>query len=190
MLTDIAPTLLEAAGLRPKPEMTGRSLTPLLAGRKQPGRDVAFLERERHANVRRGDLSYPVRAVRTKDYLYIRNFRPDRWPAGDPEMYFAVGDFGDIDGGPSKDLLTSRRNDPAVAKYFKLATDKRPAEEFYDLRKDAGQLYNVAERAEYAKAKKRLRAALDKWMRETGDPRATTDDDRWDRYPYFGNPGR
>ncbi|HKE03756.1 MAG TPA: sulfatase [Blastocatellia bacterium] len=190
MLTDLAPTLLEAAGLRPKPEMTGRSLTPLLAGRKQPGRDVAFLERERHANVRRGDLSYPVRAVRTKDYLYIRNFRPDRWPAGDPEMYFAVGDFGDIDGGPSKDLLISRRNDPAVAKYFKLATDKRPAEEFYDLRKDAGQLYNVAERAEYAKAKKRLRAALDKWMRETGDPRATTDDDRWDRYPYFGNPGR
>ena len=190
MLIDIAPTLLEAAGLRPKPEMTGRSLTPLLAGRKQPGRDVAFLERERHANVRRGDLSYPVRAVRTKDYLYIRNFRPDRWPAGDPEMYFAVGDFGDIDGGPSKDLLISRRNDPAVAKYFKLATDKRPAEEFYDLRKDAGQLYNVAERAEYAKAKKRLRAALDKWMRETGDPRATTDDDRWDRYPYFGNPGR
>jgi len=103
---------------------------------------------------------------------------------------FAVGEFGDIDGGPSKDLLTSRRDDPAVAKFFKLATDKRPAEEFYDLRKDAGQLNNVAGRAEYAKAKKQLRAALDKWMRDTGDPRATTDDDRWDHYPYFGNPGR
>ncbi|MGH9767545.1 MAG: hypothetical protein ACREAB_08950 [Blastocatellia bacterium] len=148
------------------------------------------MERERHANVRRGDLSYPVRAVRTKDFLYIRNFRPDRWPAGDPEMYFAVGDFGDIDGGPSKELLLSRRNDPAIAKYFKLATDKRPAEEFYDLRKDPGQTNNVAEKAEYAKAKKQLRAALDNWMRDTGDPRATTDDDRWDRYPYFGNPGR
>ncbi|MCI0392435.1 MAG: sulfatase [Acidobacteria bacterium] len=190
VLTDVAPTLLEAAGLRPKPEMTGRSLAPLLAGKKLPGRDKVFLERERHANVRRGDLSYPVRAVRTNDFLYIRNFRPDRWPAGDPEMYFAVGDFGDIDGSPSKELLTSRRNDPAVAKYFKLATDKRPAEELYDLRKDAGQLINVAERAEYAKAKKQARAALDKWMRETGDPRATKDDDRWDRYPYFGNPGR
>lgn len=190
VLTDIAPTLLEAAGLRPKPEMTGRSLMPLLAGQKQPGRDKVFLERERHANVRRGDLSYPVRAVRTKDFLYIRNFRPDRWPAGDPEMYFAVGEFGDIDGGPSKELLISRRNDPAVAKYFKLATAIRPAEELYDLRKDAGQLDNVAEKAEYAKAKKQLRSALDKWMRETGDPRATTDDDRWDRHPYFGNPGR
>src|SRR5215475_4574108 len=190
VLTDVAPTLLDVAGLRPTPEMTGRSLAPLLAGQKQPWRDKAYLERERHANVRRGDLSYPVRAVRTKDFLYIRNFRPDRWPAGDPEMYFAVGDFGDIDGGPSKDLLTSRRDDPAVAKFFKLATDKRPAEEFYDLCKDAGQLNNVAERAEYGKTKKQLRAALDKWMRETGDPRATADDDRWDRYPYFGNPGR
>src|SRR5262249_2574460 len=98
VLTHIAPTLLEVAGLRPRPEMTGRRLMPLLAGQKQPGRDKVFLERERHANVRRGDLSYPVRAVRTKDFLYVRNFRPDRWPAGDPEMYFAVGDFGDIDG--------------------------------------------------------------------------------------------
>ncbi|MGH9845528.1 MAG: sulfatase family protein [Blastocatellia bacterium] len=190
VLTDVAPTLLEAAGLRPKPEMTGRSLMPLLAGRKQSGRDKVFLERERHANARRGDLSYPARAVRTKDFLYIRNFRPDRWPAGDPEMYFAVGGFGDIDGSPSKELLLTRKNDPAVAKYFKLATDKRPAEELYDLRKDAGQINNVAEKTEYAKAKKQLRAALDKWMRETGDPRATTDDDRWDRYPFFGNPGR
>lgn len=43
-------------------------------------------ERERHANVRRGDLSYPVRAIRMNDYLYIRNFRADRWPAGDPQQ--------------------------------------------------------------------------------------------------------
>lgn len=190
VLTDVAPTLLEAAGLKPKPEMTGRSLATLLLGQRQSGRDKVFLERERHANVRRGDLSYPARAIRTKDFLYIRNFRPDRWPAGDPKMYFAVGDFGDIDGGPSKELLLARRDDPLIGRFFKLATDKRPAEELYDLRKDAGQLNNVAERAEYAKAKRRLRAALDKWMRDTGDPRATTDDDRWDRYPYFGNPGR
>jgi arylsulfatase A-like enzyme len=189
VLTDLAPTLLEAAGLKPNPDMTGRSLLPLLAGRTQAGRDKVFLERERHANVRRGDLGYPARAVRTKDFLYIRNLRPDRWPAGDPEMYFSVGEFGDIDGGPSKDLLLARQSDPAIARFFTLATAKRPAEELYDLRKDAGQLDNVAARAEYAQAKKALRAALDQWMRDTADPRATTDDDRWDRYPYFGNPG-
>jgi arylsulfatase A-like enzyme len=190
VLTDLAPTLLEAAGLSAPAGMTGRSLMPLLAGQRQPGRDAVFLERERHANVRRGDLSYPARAIRTKDFLYIRNLRPDRWPAGDPEMYFAVGPFGDIDGGPSKDLLLARQSDPAIGRYFALATAKRPAEELYDLRKDPGQIENVAMRPELAQAKKELRAALDKWMRDTGDPRATTDDDRWDRYPYFGNPGK
>jgi N-sulfoglucosamine sulfohydrolase len=136
VLTDLAPTLLEAAGLKPTPGMTGGSLMTLLAGQRQPGRDKVFLERERHANVRRGDLSYPARAIRTQDFLYIRNFRPDRWPAGDPEMYFAVGEFGDIDGSPSKDLLLARQSDPAIARYFNLATAKRPAEELYDLRKD------------------------------------------------------
>jgi len=190
VLTDLAPTLLEAAGLKPTPGMTGRSLMTLLAGQRQPGRDKVFLERERHANVRRGDLSYPARAIRTQDFLYIRNFRSDRWPAGDPEMYFAVGEFGDIDGSPSKDLLLARQSDPAIAKYFNLATAKRPAEELYDLRKDPGQINNVAMKEEYARTKKDLRAALDKWMRDTGDPRITTDDDRWDKYPYFGNPGK
>ena len=189
VLTDLAPTILEAAGLTPPP-MTGRSLMPLLGGSRQPGRDRVFVERERHAQVRRGDLSYPARAVRTERFLYIRNFRPDRWPAGDPEMVFSVGPFGDIDGGPSKDLLLGRRDDPALARFFALATAKRPAEELYDLRTDPGQLENVADRREYARDKLALKAMLDGWMRETHDPRSASDDDRWDRYPYYGNPGK
>jgi N-sulfoglucosamine sulfohydrolase len=190
VLTDLAPTFLEAASLTLPPTMTGRSLIRLLEGRKQSGREQVFLERERHANVRKGDLSYPARAVRTKDFLYIRNLRPDRWPAGDPEYYFAVGPFGDIDGSPSKGLLLSNRDDKVIGKYFRLATDKRPAEELYDLKQDPGQLVNVADRAEYAAAKRKLRAQLDEWMRETGDPRATSDDDRYDGYRYYGPRGR
>lgn len=190
VLTDLAPTLLEAAGLVPGGAMTGRSLMPVLTGQPQPGRDRVFLERERHANVRRGDLSYPARAVRTRDYLYIRNFRPDRWPAGDPQMYVAVGAYGDIDASPSKELLLNRQSDPAIARYFTLAIAKRGAEELYDLRTDPDQINDVAEKADYADAKKTLRAALDTWMRDTGDPRVTADDDRWDRYPYFGRAGK
>ena len=189
VLTDLAPTLLEAAGLRVPVAMTGQSLMPLLAGRPA-SRDRVFFERERHAQVRRGDLGYPARAVRTKDFLYIRNYRPDRWPAGDPEMYFSVGPFGDIDGGPTKDLLLARRADPAIARYFELATAKRPAEELYDLRKDPQELDNVAAKAEYQSAKVVLRTALENWMRQTRDPRITSDDDRWDKYPYYGSAGR
>jgi arylsulfatase A-like enzyme len=189
-LVDIAPTLLEGAGLTPPAAMTGRTLLSALKGEPHPQRDRVFIERERHANVRRGDLSYPVRAIRTNDYLYIRNFRPDRWPAGDPDLYFAVGPFGDIDGGPSKSALLDGRGDSTLARYFQLATAKRPSEELYDLRRDPEQLENVSARPEYRAAQARLRADLERWLRETGDPRAGADDDRWDRFPYYGQPAK
>jgi arylsulfatase A-like enzyme len=184
---DLAPTFLEAAGLKPLPQMTGRSFLDLLVtGKSTAKRERTFVERERHANVRRGDLSYPCRALRTREFLYIRNFRPDRWPAGDPQVYKAVGEFGDVDGGPSKQVILDRRHDPAIKRYFELAFAKRPAEELYDLAKDPGQLTNVAGKPEYAAVQQKLGADLDRWMKDTGDPRATMDDDRWDKFPYFG----
>lgn len=48
--------------------------------------------------------------------------------------------------------------------------------------RDPAQVENVAGKAEYREAQQRLRAELDHWLRETGDPRATVDDDRWDRF--------
>jgi N-sulfoglucosamine sulfohydrolase len=188
--TSLAPTFLEAAGLPRADGMTGASLLDLANSREVAGNDRVFIERERHANVRRGDLSYPMRAVRTREFLYIRNLRPDRWPAGDPEQYVAVGPFGDIDGGPTKSLLLDRRDDPAIARFFSLATAKRPAEELYDLRSDPGQIVNVAGEPRFGSTRKELRASLDKWMRDTGDPRATSDADPWDRYPYYGQPAQ
>nr|MBA2355528.1 hypothetical protein [Acidobacteriota bacterium] len=94
--------------------------------------------------------------------------------------------FGDIDASPSKALLMDRRRDPAIASYFELATMKRPAEELYDLSRDPHQVENLAGQPAHVDAQQRLRAELDRWMRDTGDPRATADDDRWDGYPYYG----
>jgi hypothetical protein len=99
-----------------------------------------------------------------------------------------VGPFGDCDGSPTKDLILNRRNEPEIAKYFRLCFEKRPAEELYDLKEDPEQVDNVAGRPEYAGAQGRLRSALERWRRETGDPRVKSDDDSWDRYPYFGAP--
>ena len=190
-LADLAPTFLEAAGLKPLPEMTGRSFLSLLTGKEQPGQRVrTFLERERHANVRKGDLGYPARAIRTREYLYIRNYRHERWPAGDPEMYFAVGPYGDCDASPTKDHILSRRNEGKYEEYYEMCFAKRPAEELYDLALDPHQMANVATKEEYATTKKALRAELERWMKETADPRATSDDDRWDKYPYFGAPAK
>lgn len=184
---DYAPTFLEAAGLKPLPEMTGRSFLGLLTGKeKARDRNTVFLERERHANVRKGDLGYPARAIRTREFLYIRNFRPDRWPGGDPEKHRSVGAYGDCDNSPTKDLILRRREDPAILKFFKLAFEKRPAEELYDLKLDPGQVRNVAGLPAYRSSQRKLWARLQQWMVRTGDPRATIDDDRWDHYPYFG----
>jgi len=185
-LIDLAPTFLEVAEVKPVSGIIGKSLLPLLAGAAKQQRDAVFFERERHANVRKGDLGYPSRAVRTKDFLYIRNLRPDRWPAGDPTMWKAVGAFGDIDESPSKTYIMQHRSDTGVAPFFELAMAKRPAEELYDLSKDPGQTNNVAGVATYAEAQKGMAARLDSWMKETKDPRASGGGDEFDKYPYFG----
>lgn len=186
-LTDFAPTFLEVAKIKPPPEMTARSFLDVLLGQPSAAaRDAVFVERERHANVRRGNLSYPIRGIRTRDFLYLWNLRPERWPAGDPKAWFAVGDYGDVDGSRTKHFILDRAAQPEMRRYFEWSFAKRPAEELYDLRKDPAQLANVAAAGEYAAAKKELRARVERWMRETADPRVDPANDVWDSYPYFG----
>jgi hypothetical protein len=138
-----------------------------------------FLERERHANVRRGDLSYPVRGIRTREYLYLWNIEPNRWPAGDPELYWAVGPYGDVDNSLTKQLLLKEKPAP----YFDLVFGKRPEEELYDVKNDPDQVRNLARDS---KVTKELRARVVRWMEETGDPRATGPTDFWDKVVYTG----
>lgn len=186
-LTDLAPTFLELAGLEPPPAMTGRSFREVLLGQLSPvSREQVFLERERHANVRQGNLSYPVRGVRTADFLYLWNQRPARWPAGDPEPYFAVGAYGDVDGSRAKDFILAHRAEAAVRPFYELSFGLRPEEELYDLRRDPCQLHNVARDSSCATTRNLLRESVQRWMRETGDPRLDPACDIWDRFPYFG----
>lgn len=185
--TDFAPTFLEAAGVRPHPDMTGRSFLSVLTEGRPIEQDAVFTERERHANVREGNLSYPMRAVRTKDFLYIRNFEPDRWPAGDPVLYHSVAPWGDIDGSPSKHLILDRRDEDDIVPFFRMACEKRPEEELFDLRSDPWTVKNVADDPKYRSHRDSLRKKLHEWMKDTADPRAVNPkDDRWDRFPYYG----
>ncbi len=187
-LTDLAPTFLEAAGLKPPREMTGRSLLPLLrsgrSGQIDKRRDRVCFGRERHANVREGDLGYPIRGLRTDQFLYLRNFAPDRWPAGDPPIYGDVDQANDIAGSPSKQAVVEHSGDPAGKRLFDLALGKRPAEELYDLTSDPWQMENVAADPAYAVQRRRLAAELDRELKRTGDPRALNQGDQFDRYHY------
>lgn len=188
-LTDLAVTFLDLAAVPKWPEMTSRSFLDVLTGQSDgKSRDHVFVERERHANVRQGDLSYPCRGIRTADFLYLRNLRPDRWPAGDPTLHFAVGPWGDVDPSMTKQFILDHRDEPAMKPFFELCFAKRPAEELYDLRSDPDQVKNLASDPAMAETKAKLSSQVDAWMRETADPRVDPAFDAWDKYPYLGPP--
>lgn len=203
-LMDLAPTFLDVAGIKPPEVMTGRSLLPVLTSQKSglvdPTRDYVVVGRERHvALAREGNLPYPHRAIRTKDFLYIRNFKPDRWPMGSPRGLGKTNHptkdqltnntfvtFPDMDAGPTKAWLVLNRNKPGVKKYYDYAFGKQPAEELYDLRKDPHQIHNVATDEAYARTRAALYQRLMTILKQTGDPRVTGDGSTFDKPPYSG----
>ncbi|SMD45447.1 Arylsulfatase A and related enzymes [Aquiflexum balticum DSM 16537] len=182
---DFAPSFLEATGIQPE-NMSGKSLWPILEGQTKGDQEV-FLERERHANVRKGDLSYPMRAVRTHEYLYIRNIMPERFPAGDPSVHQSVGQFGDVDHSITKFLIMAMegKTQPGAPDYFQLNFGLRPEEELYAVQEDPYQINNLAADPEFAGIKKELRKRLEYWMLETGDKRAVEPRSTyWDQVRY------
>lgn len=192
LLPDLAPTFLAAGGVSRPDTMTGHSLLEILtSGKSESARDHAIFGRERHTQAQEAPQTggYPMRAIRTSRYLYVRNFAPDRWPLGTPDYRRAVlghAWLGDTDNGPSKEYLWLHRDEPSVRPFYELAFAKRPAEELYDLRSDPDEQMNVAAAAKYAAAKKDLAEKLLAELRETNDPRLVGGGDAFDRYPYFG----
>lgn len=193
-LTDLAPTFLEAAGVPVPESVTGRSLVPLLTSERtemEAPREAIVFGRERHTPAQAGEQSggYPMRAMRTDSFLYIRNFAPDRWPAGTPDWqnaYLDEGWLGDCDNGETKFYLWAHRDAPSVKPLYDLAFAKRPAEELYVLRDDPHQMRNVADDPDRAATTARLREQLMQELEATGDPRATNPDAPLDKGPYYG----
>lgn len=176
---DLAPTILEAAGVTAKPGMAGRSLLGLMEGKPEV-RDAVYGAMERHTMCRPEGAGYPMRSVRTKDYLYIRNYAPDRWPTGGPFLSSNKTEHGDIDAAPTKDELVEAAKLGKFSREVELCLAKRPAEELYDLREDAGQIKNIASNSATLAT---MRQRLDNYLRETGDPRAAGEDP-WQGYAY------
>ncbi len=210
-LCDLAPTFLDVAGLIPHAQMTGRSILPVLmsdkSGNIDPKRNHILTGIERHdpAQPAPSEAGYPIRAIRTHEFLYIRNFKPEFYPAGiegrcgrdtlhrpgkapprlipdsswQPDSFWP---FSNIDPGPTKQYMMDHRDDPEVKPLFALAVAKRPAEELYVLARDPGQLKNVADDPAYAKVKNKLSKRLLTELRETGDPRLLGGGDKFDEY--------
>ena len=181
-MRDLAPTFMEAAGLTPHPQMTGRSLLSLLRSEKSgwvENRDVMLMGKERHDIGRPHDQGYPVRAIRTKDFLYVHNFNPERWPACDPET-----NFGNCDDSPTKEVLKLL----GPGNYFyELSFGKRQADELYHLSTDPEGVHNLANDLFFASKVTELRERMMAMLREEQDPRALGKAEVFDTYPYVGS---
>jgi N-sulfoglucosamine sulfohydrolase len=196
---DLTATILDVADVEHpggQYPLSGRSMRSILessdSGIVDPSRTAVFAARERHSSSRYNNWTYPQRAIRTNQYLYIHNFRPDRWPAGDPVVLKDDGTsagphsgYKDIDACPSLDHLISHADDPAVGHYLTLAVAKRPAEELFDITVDPGCLNNLADDPDFADLRTSLWCRLRSTLRETGDARVIDGGDVWETYPRY-----
>lgn len=196
-LIDLAPTFLAAAGTESPDDPDGQNLLPALAAEGDDGKlwGWALIGREVHVGSAREDfMPYPVRALRTADFLYVKNFKPDRWPMGDPKA--AAGDampdakaldnnraaYADIDASPTKTWLIRNRFQKGLESILRDAWEKRPEEELYILADDPQQIRNVAADPNQAATLEKLRAQLIAELEAKQDPRLT---DAFDRPPYL-----
>ena len=177
---DFAPTILEAAGVQKPETVTGKSFVDILKSGKDgvadPSREYVMVAKERHDIGRPNDAGYPVRAIRTRQYLYIRNYMPDVWPAGMPET-----GYRDVDDSPTKTLLIS-----SFDQYYKLSFGKRAAEELYDIEADPGCMKNLFAEPGMTMTKRTLRDKMERILKEEGDPRMNGNAGFFDTIQYIG----
>lgn len=140
---DLFPTVCEYLEIEPPPFLQGVSLLPLLRGEADRARDEVFAGSTWHAAYE------PQRAIRTERWKYIRRWGERRLPV-----------LPNVDDGPCKELLLRHG----------WADREIPAEQLYDLIFDPNEADDLAGDPQHAAIRDELRARLEAWMRETGDP--------------------
>lgn len=176
---DFAPTFMEVAGQKPHSQMTGKSLLNILKSPQSgwiENRDTMLVGKERHDIGRPDDLGYPVRAIRTKEWLYVHNYMPDRWPTGNPET-----DFGNCDPGPTKEVIKA-----LGGHYYDLSFGKRQPDELYRITDDPECVRNLAHDLAFKDVLEDLRYRMVGLLKEDEDPRALGKFEIFDTYQYLG----
>lgn len=172
--TDLAPTFLDIAqvdlansGLQP---ITGKSLRPILEsdrdGQVLPERDHVLIGKERTDVGRPHNWGYPIRGMVTREFLYLRNYEPTRWPAGNPETGYL-----DTDGSPTKSLILVRGRSDREDSFWNLNFGMRPGEELYRLSDDPDCVNNVASQQAFASIMDGLRTRMESQLVAQKDPR-------------------
>ena len=151
---DIAPTILEIAGVKIPEDFQGKSFLPVINNSTTEIRDEVFSEHNWH------DYEALERMVRTKKYLYVLNARPNLTNGGPADSKTSATQH-------SLNIVRDEgRLTPAQADIFMVP---RPAEELFDVEKDPLQLLNLASVPEYQEVLRKMRKMLNNWRTDTGD---------------------
>ncbi len=181
---DFAPTFLELAGVvwnkSGMAASPGKSFKDILSDTKQPvDRSFILLGQERHDYGRPLNQGYPIRSIIKDALLYQINFKPDLWPAGNPETGYL-----NTDGSPTKTFILNLRRKGIDLSYWEKCFGKHPEEELYNIGIDPECSLNLATTAGYLKMKEELRQILLDELKKQDDPRVSGNGDKFDNYPF------
>lgn len=183
---DIAATVLDYAGIdsekgRMQP-ITGASWRPIIesqkSGRVMAERDHVLIGKERNDVGRPNDVGYPIRGILNDEFLYLHNFEPSRWPAGNPETGYL-----DSDGSPTKTHLLEMGRKARSDPFWQWNFGMRPAQELYAIPHDSDCVQNLADKADFQRVRESLKDKLFEELTKQGDPRMSGRGDIFDRYP-------
>ncbi|MEP3481839.1 MAG: sulfatase [Fuerstiella sp.] len=151
---DLAPTILSVAGCEVPKSCQGTNLQPIFADCSNAVRTHVFSEHNWH------DYEALGRSVRHKNYMLLKNFRPEL-----PQQ----GPADSVRSPSHKSLLLAQKNDKLTAAQTDVFLAPRPQLELYNVAKDPHQLNNLAGSKATAEIQNQLSVALDEWMQETRD---------------------
>ena len=151
---DIAPTLIDLAGIEAVDHFQGVSFKKLLKNPEYKFRDYVFAEHNWH------DFEAYERMVRDDRYMYIINSRP---------QFPQRGPLDAINSTSYKELKEAFLNGTITEKQAEIFIAPRSEEELYDLRADPYQHKNLLLGNDIPPDYSQLKAVLNQWTMETGD---------------------
>ena len=144
---DLFPTILDLSGIPIPKQIQGQSFKNLLLNEKYAEQEYIFAELTYH------DIGFnPIRAIRTKEWKFIKNFTP-------LDYLFEIPD--DVIESPSA---------KAWLNYHPEYYTPRSKEELYDLKNDPMEQINLAEDSQYQTIKLELEKKLITCLKVTNDP--------------------
>lgn len=151
---DFAPTLMSLIGVEPPKYMQGQAFL----GKYKAEKERHYI----HAAADRFDaVTDAIRAVRNKQYKYIRNYRPQQ------EYYLPLAYRENI---PTMQELLKLRDagqlNDIQMQWFRTS---KPEEELFDCIADPFELNNLAQNIDYTDTLKELRTEMDLWLTAIDD---------------------